>query len=236
MHCLANFCTAHLNLFYSCRCDQKGLSIDQRLRRLAEALERLVESSTPKSYSIATGGSPNTVKTLSPNHGGDVSDGGMSERCGSYSERAALPEKEGGDVLDLDSEEMLEDLHEMPNEGRGLSGVICKTRFGPKVDHYTAPPSSAGSVMNPASSTGSLTPRSPIATPRMSAIDYLLSDHNTVVEADDSVQVRYLFLILFASIFSLTMFIIDMMLVATKWDLFSSFIIPCGLSWTDLPI
>ena len=45
--------------------------------------------------------------------------------------------KEGGDMLDLDYVEMLEDLHEMRNEGRGLSVVICRTRFGPEVDHYS---------------------------------------------------------------------------------------------------
>lgn len=45
------------------RCDHKGLSVDERLERLAETLERLVESYTPKSSLVGLGGSPDTART-----------------------------------------------------------------------------------------------------------------------------------------------------------------------------
>lgn len=50
------------------RCDHKGLGVDERLRRLAETLEHLVESYTPKSSLVAASASPDTAKTSS---GGD---------------------------------------------------------------------------------------------------------------------------------------------------------------------
>ncbi|KAH9299629.1 hypothetical protein KI387_031311, partial [Taxus chinensis] len=43
------------------RCDLKGLSVDERLRRIAETLEKIMESYTPKS-SHTTGGSPEVGK------------------------------------------------------------------------------------------------------------------------------------------------------------------------------
>ena len=46
------------------RCDHKGLGVDERLRRLAQTLERLVESYTPKSSGVGTSASPDTAKTL----------------------------------------------------------------------------------------------------------------------------------------------------------------------------
>lgn len=179
----------------TCRCDQQGLGVDERLHRLAETLERMAESLTPKSYTMATGGSPETAKTTSSNHGGDSSDGGLSERGGSGSEKSALFDKVGGELLRRGSEEMLEDLHEidtasMGDEIRGFNAITCKTRFGPKVEAFAGPPSSTtGSVVAPASSTGSLTPRSPLATPRISQIDLLLSDRIGFAEADDPMQV-----------------------------------------------
>lgn len=51
------------------RCDHKGLEVDERLRRVAGTLERLVESYTPKSSTVATSVSPETAKMLT--YGGD---------------------------------------------------------------------------------------------------------------------------------------------------------------------
>lgn len=51
------------------RCDHKGLGVDERLRRVAGTLERLVESYTPKSSTVANSVSPETAKTLT--YGGD---------------------------------------------------------------------------------------------------------------------------------------------------------------------
>jgi hypothetical protein len=135
----------------------------------------MVESLSPKSYSMAAGGSPETAKTSSSNNGGSTSDGGLSERCSSYS---VFTDKVGGELLRRGSEEMLEDLHEIDaasigDETKSFNAITCKTRFGPKVEQ----------------SAGSLTPRSPLATPRISQIDVLLSDRSTFGEVDDPVQV-----------------------------------------------
>ena len=151
-----------------------------------------MDSFTPKSYSMAAGGSPETAKTSSSNNGGSTSDGGLSERCSSYS---LFTDKVGGELLRRGSEEMLEDLHEIDaasigDETRGFNAITCKTRFGPKLEQSFLPTSSpAGSVLAAASSAGSLTPRSPLATPRISQIDVLLSDRNSFSDVDDPVQV-----------------------------------------------
>lgn len=173
------------------RCDQQGLGVDERLRRVAETLERMVESITPRSYGMAAGGSPETAKTSTSNNGGSSSDGGLSERCSSYS---AFTEKVGGELLRRGSEEMLEDLHEIDaasigEEPRNFNAITCKTRFGPRLEQSVLPSSSTGSAIAPASSAGSLTPRSPLATPRISQIDVLLSDRNSFNDVDDPVQV-----------------------------------------------
>ncbi|KAL5663246.1 hypothetical protein ACJX0J_023354, partial [Zea mays] len=54
----------------------------------------------------------------------------------------------------------------------------CKTRFGPKSDHGMA-----------TSSAGSMTPRSPITTPRSNHIDMLLAGKNAINESDDLPQI-----------------------------------------------
>uniref|UniRef100_A0A7I4FUW0 non-specific serine/threonine protein kinase n=1 Tax=Physcomitrium patens TaxID=3218 RepID=A0A7I4FUW0_PHYPA len=177
------------------RCDQQGLDVDDRLRRIAETLERMAESFTPKSFSMVAGGSPETAKTYSPNNGGCSSDGGLSERCNSSS---ALNDKVRGELLRRGSEEMLEDLHEIVaasigDDNRSFNAITCKTRFGPKVEQSFIPTSSSnGSVLGPASSAGSLTPRSPLTTPRISQIDLLLSDRNNFSEVDDTLQLNEL--------------------------------------------
>lgn len=176
---------------FAYRCDQQGLGVDDRLRRVAETLERMVESFTPRSYGMAAGGSPETAKTSSSNNGGSTSDGGLSERGSSHS---AFTDKVGGELLRRGSEEMLEDLHEIDaasigDETRNFNAIMCKTRFGPKLEQSFLPTSSTGSALAAASSAGSLTPRSPLATPRISQIDVLLSDRNSFNEVDDPVQV-----------------------------------------------
>lgn len=147
-----------------------------------------MESYTPKSYSMAAGGSPETAKTSSSNNGGSTSDGGLSERCSSYTDKV------GGELLRRGSEEMLEDLHEIDaasigDETKSFNAITCKTRFGPKLEQFFLPTSSTGSALAAASSAGSLTPRSPLATPRISQIDVLLLDRNSFNEVDDPVQV-----------------------------------------------
>jgi hypothetical protein len=70
--------------------------------------------------------------------------------------------------------------------------MTCKTRFGPKSDHGMA-----------TSSAGSMTPRSPLTTPRSNHIDMLLAGKNAINESDDLQQVEIQFLY-FASLFLFT--------------------------------
>jgi hypothetical protein len=79
---------------------------------------------------------------------------------------------------------MLDYLQEADNtmsldDFKNLPSVTCKTRFGPKSDHGMA-----------TSSAGSMTPRSPLTTPRSNHIDMLLAGKNAINESDDLPQVR----------------------------------------------
>lgn len=105
-----------------------------------------------------------------------------------------MHERGGGELLRRVSEDMLEDLHEIDtasilDEPRIFNSIACKSRFGPKVDTVAALPSSVGSQLAPSSSVGSLTPRSPLATPKNSQIDSLLADRNSFAELEDLQQV-----------------------------------------------
>jgi hypothetical protein len=61
---------------------------------------------------------------------------------------------------------------------KGLPSMTCKTRFGPKSDQGMT-----------TSSAGSMTPRSPLLTPRTSQIDLLLAGKGAYSEHDDVPQV-----------------------------------------------
>ncbi|KAG0607460.1 hypothetical protein M758_8G030600 [Ceratodon purpureus] len=178
------------------RCDSKGLGVDERLRRLAQTLERLVESYTPKSSAVGTSVSPDTAKTLT--YGGDQ-ENCLTEKLTSVSEKLGAFERGGGDLLRRGSEDMLEDLHEIDtasilDEPRVFNAIACKTRFGPgpKADPFTTLASSVGSVLCPSSSVGSLTPRSPLTTPKHNHIDLLLADKNNFAESEDLQQITEL--------------------------------------------
>nr|KYP61454.1 Microtubule-associated serine/threonine-protein kinase 3 [Cajanus cajan] len=99
------------------RCDQKGLSVNERLVRIADTLEKMMESCTQKDTQQMVG------------------------NC--------FPE--------TDNSVFMDDL-------KGLPLISCKTRFGPKSDQGMT-----------TSSAGSMTPRSPLMTPRTSQIDLLLA-------------------------------------------------------------
>jgi hypothetical protein len=136
------------------RCDQKGLSVDERLIRIAEMLEKLIET-----YS---------QKDMSPNvH--DESDGGPSPKLSDWSRRGST------DMLDCFQDG---DINPLCFDETPL--MTCKTRFGLKSDHGMA-----------TSSAGSMTPRSPITTPRSNHIDMLLTGRNALVEDDDISQVSF---------------------------------------------
>ncbi|XP_029119205.1 probable serine/threonine protein kinase IREH1 isoform X1 [Elaeis guineensis] len=148
------------------RCDQKGLSVDERLNRIAETLEKMIESYSQKDPPNAVG-SPDVTK-VSNSSATEESDL-LSPKFSDWSRRGSA------DMLDCfpeaDNSIFLDDLKNLPS-------MTCKTRFGPKSDQGMA-----------TSSAGSMTPRSPLMTPRASHIDMLLAGKNALSESEDLPQI-----------------------------------------------
>ena len=142
------------------RCDLKGLSVNERLQRVAETLEKIMESWTPKGTSIA-GGCPEDLRVSTSSTPED------SPKKNSLSDRSS------DDILDSipkgDSCFVKDDLSVLPC-------VSYETHFSPDVNKRS-------------SSAGSLTPRSPL-TPRTSQIELLLHKRKTISEHENNQQVR----------------------------------------------
>lgn len=149
------------------RCDLKGLTVDERLRRIAESLEKIMELYTPKSSQATGGGSPDVGKACNM----------------SVTEDSEGPSPKLSDSSRRGSEDMLDYLPEVDgmDESRGLATMSCKTRFGPKSEQGMA-----------TSSAGSMTPRSPLTTPRTCQIDILLADKTSFCEYEDLPQINEL--------------------------------------------
>ncbi|KAG9140795.1 hypothetical protein Leryth_022760 [Lithospermum erythrorhizon] len=133
------------------RCDQKGLSVNDRLASIAEALERLIESQREIPHTV---GSPDVVTTKVSNSS-VTEESDLSPKMSDWSRRG--------------SEDMLDCYPEVDNsafmdELKGLPSMSCRTRFGPKSDQGMT-----------TSSAGSMTPRSPLMTPKTTPIDMLLA-------------------------------------------------------------
>lgn len=150
------------------RCDQKGLSVNERLIRIAETLEKLMESFSQKDFQHNVG-SPDVVTAK-------VSNSSVTEEYDLLSPKLSDWSRRGSeDMLDCfpeaDNSAFMDDL-------KGLPSMSCKTRFGPKSDQGMT-----------TSSAGSITPRSPLLTPRTSQIDLLLAGKGAYSEHDDIPQV-----------------------------------------------
>ncbi|WRX17754.1 Protein kinase domain - like 10 [Theobroma cacao] len=150
------------------RCDQKGLSVDERLVRIAETLEKMTDSFANKD--IQHVGSPDGAK---------VSNSSVTEESDVLSPKLSDWSRRGSeDMLDCfpeaDNSVFMDDL-------KGLPSMSCKTRFGPKSDQGMT-----------TSSAGSMTPRSPLLTPRTSQIDLLLSGKGAFSEQEDLPQMNEL--------------------------------------------
>ncbi|KAI4352098.1 hypothetical protein L6164_006384 [Bauhinia variegata] len=151
------------------RCDQKGLSVNERLSRIAETLEKMMESCAQKDVQHVAG-SPDVAK---------VSNSSMTEESDVLSPKLSDWSRRGSeDMLDCfpeaDNSAFMDDL-------KGLPLMSCKTRFGPKSDQGMT-----------TSSAGSITPRSPLLTPRTSQIDLLLAGKGAYSENDDLPQMNEL--------------------------------------------
>ncbi|XP_011012966.1 PREDICTED: probable serine/threonine protein kinase IREH1 isoform X2 [Populus euphratica] len=148
------------------RCDQKGLSVNERLIRISETLEKMI---VQKDIHHA-GGSPDVAKVSNSSVTEDFD--GLSPKLSDWSCRGSE------DMLDCfpeaDNAVFMDDL-------KGLPSMSCKTRFGPKSDQGMA-----------TSSAGSVTPRSPLLTPKTSHIDLLLAGKSAFSEHDDLPQLNEL--------------------------------------------
>ncbi|KAK1431489.1 hypothetical protein QVD17_07948 [Tagetes erecta] len=153
------------------RCDQKGLRVDERLIRVSETLEKLMESYTQKDLTL-TGGSPDGAKVCNSSviEEYDV----LSPKLSDWSRRGSE------DMLDCfpdgDNPGITDDM-----KGVASSSLPYKTRFGPKSDQGMT-----------TSSAGSITPRSPLLTPRTSQIDLLLAGKGSYSEHADLPQMNEL--------------------------------------------
>ena len=149
------------------RCDQKGLSVNERLIRISETLDKMIV----QKYIHHAVGSPDVAK-VSNSSATEESDV-LSPKLSDWSHRGSE------DMLDCfpeaDNAVFMDDL-------KGLPSMSCRTRFGPKSDQGMA-----------TSSAGSMTPRSPLLTPRTSHIDLLLAGKSAFSEHDDLPQVLVYF-------------------------------------------
>ncbi|XP_073018201.1 probable serine/threonine protein kinase IREH1 [Primulina eburnea] len=139
------------------RCDQKGVRANERLLRIAETLEKLMESFSAKDIQQAAG-SPES-ELISPKFS-DWSRRGSEDMLDSFAEAE--------NTIDVD-------------DFKALPSMTCRTRFGPKSDQGMA-----------TSSAGSMTPKSPLMTPRTSPIDLLLSGKGAFSEHGDLPQINEL--------------------------------------------
>ncbi|GAB2265364.1 hypothetical protein Dimus_000424 [Dionaea muscipula] len=142
-------------------CDLKGLTVNERLERVADTLEKILESWTPKSTDTA-GGSPEVTRvstSSTPEEFDESSPKKNSLSCG-FSEDVlyCVPET---DSFIMDDSNLLRD----------------------SVLEYN--------IDKKTSSTGSLTPRSPL-TPRTAHLELLLSKRKIISEHENYQQIKKL--------------------------------------------
>ncbi|XP_050894876.1 probable serine/threonine protein kinase IRE isoform X2 [Lathyrus oleraceus] len=155
------------------KCDLKGLTVNERLERVSETIERLLESWTPKS-------TPKSTDT----HGESfefarVSTSSLHDEFNELSlERNNLSSRCSEDMLypapEPDISFVADDLNLSPE-------ITCDTQICLKPDRSAK-----------VSSPGSLTPRSPLITPRTSHIEMLLGGRRQISELESYDQINKL--------------------------------------------
>ncbi|XP_010463283.1 PREDICTED: probable serine/threonine protein kinase IRE3, partial [Camelina sativa] len=145
--------------------DQKGASVDERLAAVAVTLEKITENLTQKD-SLAVVESPDGMK---------ISNASFSEEFDVLSPKLSDWSRRG-------SEEMLDCLPDANNlvsmdDMRFLPSMSCRTRFGQGMT---------------TSSAGSMTPKSPIPTPRRDPIELILVGKGILHDQDDISQMSEL--------------------------------------------
>ncbi|CAH1430376.1 unnamed protein product [Lactuca virosa] len=140
------------------RCDLKGLTVNERLCRVSETLERIIDSCTPKSADIAVGCPDVGRVSLSSTPEDSDESSPKTHRLSCRCSEEILECVHGVDapyVMDN-----LQSLPDMNSETRGNLTPVTSSCYK-------------------ASSGGSLTPRSPLLTPRASQIEVFLSERKT---------------------------------------------------------
>ncbi|KAF7836372.1 putative serine/threonine protein kinase IRE isoform X2 [Senna tora] len=148
------------------RCDLKGLTVNERLERVAETIETILESWSPK-CSDTPRGSFEAAR---------VSTSSMHKEFNQLSlERSSLSCRCSEDMLDsvaeVDNTFIMDDLNLSPER-------FCESRSCFKADQCTK-----------VSLAGSSTPRSPVLTPRSTQIEILLNGKRTMTELENYNQV-----------------------------------------------
>lgn len=154
------------------RCDLKGLTVNERLERVATALEKILESWTPKS-------TPRSSDTS----------------CGNF------------DTVKVTTSSMQEEIFELSSKGISLScrnsedlldslPVTGNSSFMESQDIFPDPSYNRPFIFTPDHSTksmsgGTLTPRSPLLTPRSSQIELLLHGRRAISELENYQQVVF---------------------------------------------
>ncbi|KAF5959868.1 hypothetical protein HYC85_001077, partial [Camellia sinensis] len=151
------------------RCDLKGLTVNERLERVAETLERILESWTPKS-SDGEIGSPEVARVSTSSTPEDLAE--LSPKQVNFSHHCS--EEMLDRAPEADNAFVMDDLNIFPD-------MSCETRALLTPD-----------LGKKASSAGSLTPRSPLVTPRTSQIELLLSGRGTMLEHENGQQINKL--------------------------------------------
>lgn len=129
------------------RCDLKGLTVNERLQRVSDTLERIIESWMPDTGN----GSPDVPSVSASSMLPESNESSLKQNC--------LPHSFQEDMLDC----------------------VAQTGSTSILDNYKNFPSPAES----------LTPRSPLITPRTSQIDFLLSGRSTISEYESHQQVSF---------------------------------------------
>ncbi|XVF12359.1 hypothetical protein REPUB_Repub08aG0110200 [Reevesia pubescens] len=156
------------------RCDLKGLTVNERLERVAETLDKILESWTPKSTPKSTDTPRKSFEATR------ISTSSIHEYIDDFSPKHISHSRQCSDdmldyVPDVDNAFLMEDLSV-------LHDVSCETRL-----NLTTP-----DLGTKTSSGGSLTPRSPLLTPRTSQIELLLSGQRRITELENHQQIHKL--------------------------------------------
>ncbi|XP_050225249.1 probable serine/threonine protein kinase IRE [Mercurialis annua] len=153
------------------RCDLKGLTINERLERVVDTLDKILESWTPKSTPKSC---DTPIRSLGVERVAGVPDDSyeLSPEENSFSRHCSE------DMLDLmpdvDNSFLNEDINVLPE-------ISCEG------NSIVSPDADAKS-----SSAGSLTPRSPLLTPRTSQIELLVTGRRTIMELENHPQISKL--------------------------------------------